>query len=489
MELKRANTWSGFENTVFLNPLEHAGKTFIKLWNKPNRQISEKLKAAAGVKFSKTCKCYVMARTDQQVALLQQYLEGIARVNTQYLNRPKRLRPAKTVRVSNQKPELASMPRLPELPVVRLLPLVFNNREVLQISFAYSHEIYKRLSQGTRIKWLQEPKCFVTGPDSTSLHQLLDGLQGIAQVWLAQDLKIKDLSLQRRLWEQTYVKNSGYITCPLSYLEKLLLLNYSPNTIRTYHSLLLRFLNAHKEQGLAAIEAFTAEQVNQYHRDMMQSEQYSFSFINQSINAIKFYFHRVLQRPLLDLNQVERPEKEQKLPKVMSRQEVASLLQATDNLKHRCLLQLLYAGGLRIGEVINLKITDVQSGRNLLLIRGGKGKKDRTTLLSQKPLLSLRQYYKAYKPKDWLFEGQSGGQYTIDSIRNVFHACRQKANIKGPFTPHSLRHSFATHLLEQGTDLRYIQTLLGHGSSKTTEIYTHVTSHAIEKIMSPLDNL
>ena len=383
---------------MFLNPLEHAGKTHIKLWNKPNRQISEKLKTAAGVKFSKTYKCYVMAHTEQQVALLQQHLEGIARVNTQYLNRPKRLRSAKTVTLSSRKPELASLPKLPDLPVVRLQPLLFNNREVLQISFAYSREIYSRLSQGSRIKWLPEPKCFVTGPDSTSLHQLLDGLQGLAQVWLAQDLKIKDLNVQRRLWEQTYIKNNSYISCPLLYLEKLLLLNYSSNTIRTYHSLLLRFLNTYRLQGLSAIEAFTAEQVNQYHRDMLQNEQYSFSFINQSINAIKFFYYRVLQRPLLDLNQIERPEKEQKLPKVMSREEVARLLQATENLKHRCLLKLLYAVGLRIGEVINLKITDVQSGRNLLLIRGGKGKKDRTTLLSQKLLQSLREYYKAYKP-------------------------------------------------------------------------------------------
>jgi integrase/recombinase XerD len=139
--------------------------------------------------------------------------------------------------------------------------------------------------------------------------------------------------------------------------------------------------------------------------------------------------------------------------------------------------------------VINLKLTDVQSNRNLLLIRGGKGKKDRTTLLSQRLLESLRSYYRQYKPKDWLFEGQYGGQYTVDSIRNVFRACKEKAGIHGPYTPHSLRHSFATHLLEQGTDLRYIQTLLGHGSSKTTEIYTHVTTQAIEKIMSPLDNL
>jgi len=186
---------------------------------------------------------------------------------------------------------------------------------------------------------------------------------------------------------------------------------------------------------------------------------------------------------------VERPEKPFQLPSVLSKEEVGRILAATENLKHRCLLQLLYAGGLRIGEVINLKVTDVKSDRNLLFIRGGKGKKDRTTLLSKRLLESLRAYYKLYRPKEWLFEGQTGGQYTVESVRQVFRACLEKAGITSKATPHTLRHSFATHLLEQGTDLRYIQTLLGHRNSKTTEIYTHVTTHAIEKIVSPLDNL
>ncbi|MBK0403715.1 tyrosine-type recombinase/integrase [Adhaeribacter sp. BT258] len=474
---------------VYLNTLEHQGKFYIKLWHKPDQKITQKLKQADGVKFSKTYKCFVMSRNEQQIALLQQHLEGVAVVNMLYLNRPKRLRPSKPVNLSAPKSEYAVLPKLPELPVVRLIPLLYQNRMVLQLSFQYDERIYQVLCSADRVKWLQETRCFVTGADSISLHQLLDRLQGMAQIWLAQDLKIKDLSVQNRLWEQTYVKESHFISCPLPYLEKLLLLNYSPNTLRTYHGLLLRFLNTFCQEGLTRINDFTAEAVNHYHRNLMQSGQYSYSFINQSINAIKFYYQRMLQRPLMDLNQVERPEKERKLPKVMSKEEVARILKATDNLKHRCLLQLLYAGGLRISEVINLKITDVQSGRNILLIRGGKGKKDRTTLLSQRLLQSLRSYYKAYKPKDWLFEGQFGGQYTVESIRNVFRDCKAKAGIHGPYTPHSLRHSFATHLLEQGTDLRYIQTLLGHGSSKTTEIYTHVTPHAIEKIMSPLDTL
>ncbi|MEJ8801667.1 tyrosine-type recombinase/integrase [Pontibacter sp. H249] len=261
------------------------------------------------------------------------------------------------------------------------------------------------------------------------------------------------------------------------------------NTIRTYHSLLLRFLNSHKDRGMDDINAFTEENINQYHRQMVQAGAYSCSFINQSINAVKFYYQRVLGRHEVQLNNVVRPEKADRLPTVLSKEEVRKILEATYNLKHRCMLQLLYAGGLRIGEVINLKLTDVKSDRNLLLIRGGKGKKDRTTLLSQKLLENLRIYYKEYKPKEWLFEGQFGGQYTADSLRNVFQACRKKAGVKTNATPHTLRHSFATHLLEQGTDLRYIQTLLGHRNSKTTEVYTHVTSYALDKIVSPLHNL
>jgi site-specific recombinase XerD len=222
---------------------------------------------------------------------------------------------------------------------------------------------------------------------------------------------------------------------------------------------------------------------------VLQQRGLSYAYINQSINAIKFYYSKVLNRLEMDLAEVDRPVKEQKLPKVLSKQEVAAILKGPTNLKHRCLLLLLYSGGLRISEVVNLKLSDVQSQRNLLFIRGGKGHKDRTTLLSGKLLAELRQYYRKYNPKLWLFEGQDGGPYSVESIRNVFRAALKKAGINREATPHTLRHSFATHLLEQGTDLRYIQELLGHSSSKTTEIYTHVTQHGLEKIISPLDGL
>ncbi|WP_233219270.1 tyrosine-type recombinase/integrase [Adhaeribacter arboris] len=475
--------------TLYLNPLEHQGKTFIKFWHKPQPAVRQRLQAAPWIKYSQTYKCFVMPHTPTAIAQTYSHFAGVATVSTRYLYRPKRLRPSEETTVLAVVPAAEPLAKVADLTVVRLIPLLHQGKTCIRLSYPYHPEITKRLKQNPICQWLAESQCFVVKVNPEHLHRLLDELAGIAQLWLCQTLQVKEVSLLKRLWEQSYQQPALFISCPLPYLEQLFLLNYSPNTIRTYHSLLLRFLNGHAAKGLEQINSFTEQQINQYHRGMVQSKQYSCSLINQSINAVKFYYHRVVGRPEVNLNQVERPEKPEKLPGVLSKAEVAQILAATDNLKHRCMLQLLYAGGLRISEVIHLKITDVQSQRNLLLIRGGKGKKDRTTLLSQKLLQSLREYYKVYRPQIWLFEGQFGGQYTTDSLRHVFNACVQKAAIKTKATPHTLRHSFATHLLESGTDLRYIQALLGHRNSKTTEIYTHITTHALEKIQSPLDSL
>ncbi|GHA62375.1 tyrosine-type recombinase/integrase [Pontibacter akesuensis] len=476
---------------LYLNLLEHAGKAFIRVWHKPSPFISRSLKEASWIRYSKTYRCFVMHHTAQAIEMTHQHFQGLARVDTRYLYRPRRLRPAEgAVILQHVIATIAEpMEKVPVRPVVRLQPLEFQGKLYVQLSYQYHKDIYTCLKQSRVANWLSQMQCFVVTADSNSLHALLMELEPVAQLWLAQTMRIKDIALQARLWEQNYRKGGGYVPCPIPFLEKLFLLNYSLSTIRTYHSLLLRFLNAYKDKGLEHINIFSEEEINHYHRSMVQAGTYSVSFVNQSINAIKFYYQRVLMRHEVQLNQVERPEKPERLPQVLSKQDVLKILSVTENLKHRCMLQLLYAGGLRIGEVINLRLTDVQSERNLLLIRGGKGKKDRTTLLAQKLLESLRVYYRAYKPKVWLFEGQTGGQYTVESIRNVFRASKEKAGIKAPATPHTLRHSFATHLLEQGTDLRYIQVLLGHRSSKTTEIYTHITTHALDKIVSPLDNL
>jgi site-specific recombinase XerD len=235
-------------------------------------------------------------------------------------------------------------------------------------------------------------------------------------------------------------------------------------------------------------EEITEEQIREYLLYLIQDRDVSISYQNQAINAIKFYYEQVLGRPVRSYY-IQRPRRELKLPNVLSEEEVGSLIRSIQNLKHRTIISLIYSSGMRIGELINLRINEIDSSRMVIVIRQGKGKKDRISLLSIKILVLLREYFKEYRPKEWLFEGQFGGQYSEQSIQKVFRAALERAKINKRATVHTLRHSFATHLLERGTDLRYIQALLGHQSPKTTEIYTHITKKGLENIKSPLDNL
>jgi integrase/recombinase XerD len=187
--------------------------------------------------------------------------------------------------------------------------------------------------------------------------------------------------------------------------------------------------------------------------------------------------------------EVERPLVEKKLPMVLSEPEIARLISAIENLKHKAIVVTIYSCGLRLSEVLNLKLTDLQSDRGVVLIRNGKGKKDRTSMLSENTLALLRRYYRAYRPVEFLFEGMNGGPYSSKSVQSIVKKGLKKAGIKRPASVHTLRHSFATHLLESGTDLRHIQALLGHSSSKTTEIYAHISTKFLRSIKSPLDNL
>jgi len=268
------------------------------------------------------------------------------------------------------------------------------------------------------------------------------------------------------------------------YIRLLKLKSYSRSTFNTYTFYFEMFLEYFKGKDVTKL---TKSEVMDFL--LIESEKgFSAAYQNQLVNSIKFYFEKVLGRQKEFYN-LPRAKKPFKLPVVFSEEEIVLLFDQVDNFKHKCILYLIYSGGLRISEAVNMKVGDIDSTRNQILIRGAKGKKDRTTLLSQTLLEMLRKYYSVYKPKEYLFEGETGGQYSIKGIQNIFNKALKASGIKKEATTHSLRHSFATHLLERGTDLRYIQELLGHESSKTTEIYTHVTKKAVDKIVSPLDNL
>ena len=277
----------------------------------------------------------------------------------------------------------------------------------------------------------------------------------------------------------------NYRHCPEKMILKLKELRYSEQTIKTYKSLFEELIN---HFPTVEIDKIDEQKIIEFCQFLVIDRKVSASYQNQAINAIKFYYEKVLggQRKFYFL---QRPDKDKALPTVLSTVEISSILKLTENLKHKAILSVIYSAGLRIGELINLKIKDIDSERRQIRIEQGKGKKDRYTLLSNKTLDLLRTYFKEYKPKEYLFEGQECGQYSARSIQTFFQEICKKAGIKKKVSVHTLRHSFATHLLENGTDLRYIQVLLGHESSKTTEIYTHVTTKGIDQIKSPLDNL
>ncbi len=261
---------------------------------------------------------------------------------------------------------------------------------------------------------------------------------------------------------------------------------YSTSTIKTYtesiHTFLLFFYTK-------SIQEIDNEDIIFFNNEYILKRNLSASYQNQMVNAIKLFF-KTIQNRKLNIELIHRPKRPKTLPNVLSKEEVKAILDAHGNLKHRVMLSLIYACGLRRSELLNLKPTNVDSKRGLLLIKQAKGKKDRIVPISKTIIEMLRNYYKTYKPQTWLFEGQyKGEQYNENSLENVLKQALQKANITKPVSLHWLRHSYATHLLECGTDLRYIQELLGHKSSRTTEIYTHVSTKSIQNIKSPFDDL
>lgn len=265
--------------------------------------------------------------------------------------------------------------------------------------------------------------------------------------------------------------------------QKLILKAYSPHTVRNYRQAIIPFFTYFVQRDLKQL---TKEEIEGFVYHLKSKYSISESRQNIVINAIKFYFEQVLGKARAYYD-IQRPKRSMSLPNVLSMQEVEMLINTPKNLKHKAILYTVYSAGLRLQEVLNLRVEDVHSDDGYLFIKAAKGKKDRKTVLSPVLLDLLRNYYKAFKPSYWLFEGQHGQQYSGSSVTKLFRRAMKKSGVNPWATLHTLRHSFATHLLQNGTNLRLIQSMLGHSSSKTTEIYTHVMNINNKTIVSPLD--
>ncbi|WP_373059960.1 site-specific tyrosine recombinase/integron integrase [Zunongwangia sp. H14] len=369
---------------------------------------------------------------------------------------------------------------------VTLKHLMIGQQRCIGIKFHADKVLQALANELPGAAWSEEYHMLYIENTPENLELVFSKFRGVA--WINCSYFYSSSSFQRdnenadMQWFHKRKPAEGHRTCPESYLNKLELKRYANNTIKTYVSCFEAFINYYREREL---QELNENDIRVYLQKLIR-EQSSNSYINQAINAIKFYYEVVLEMPNR-FYAVERPRREDRLPQVLAKEEVLSIIENTNNLKHRCIVSLLYSAGLRRGEILNLKPEDIDSKRMVIRVRSGKGNKDRYTILSEKLVGELRKYYKVWRPKTLLFEGPGCKPYSAESVTCIVKGAAKRAGIRKRVTPHMLRHSFATHLLENGTDLRYIQVLLGHKSTKTTEIYTHVATNIFFKIKNPLD--
>jgi len=369
---------------------------------------------------------------------------------------------------------------------ITLKHLLIDDCKCIGLKFL-SDKVLNRLVQDLRgVQWSGDYGMYYVPNSKSHLTEIFNLFRGVAwvnthyffQLSNAKQLK-ETLDVE---WFRKRDRKADCKVCPGSYLDKLQIMRYSNNTVKTYVSCFEKFINHFPHKDINALDELD---VRSYLMHLVKTN-WSNSYINQSINSIKFYYEVVLGLPNRFYS-IERPRAEKKLPVVLSQNEIKRMLYCTTNLKHKCIISLLYSAGLRRSELLHLKPTDIDSQRMMVKVNDAKGNKDRYTLLGNQTLKDLRRYYLKYRPQVYLFEGRPGHKYSVASVANIIHKAADLAGIKKKVTAHTLRHSFATHLLENGTDLRHIQLLLGHNSTKTTEIYTHVASNHFISIKNPLD--
>ena len=367
-----------------------------------------------------------------------------------------------------------------EKPKITLSNATHRQQPVVKVEFSFNRELIDELKVRTNARWSATMNCWYIPKDQFELGEFFTAMKPLA--WIDYSA-VKTNNLPESEKEVRPVIEKGSL--PAGYLEKLEQMRYGKNTVKTYKNCILQFTGYF---GIREIDKLTKDEINQYILHLIKTRNVSSSYQNQMINAIKFYYEKVLGNKK-EYYFIDRPKRERKLPEVLSKQEIEKMIKTTKNIKHKSLISVMYSCGLRRSEAINLKATDIESDRMLIKIRDGKGKKDRYVPLSARVLNLLRNYYSEMKPENWLFPGEKGMQYSESSVLNIVKDAARRAGINRRVYPHILRHSFATHHLEQGTDLRYIQIWLGHSSTKTTEIYTHVSQNDYNKFKNPIDDI
>jgi integrase/recombinase XerD len=366
---------------------------------------------------------------------------------------------------------------------ITLKHLMINGDKKIGLQFYPDKVIQALIKQLPDVKWSQKFQMAHLPNRKNYLQQVYEAFRGVAHIngkyFYGNSQGKEPEVVNMQVLRKKYTKG---LKVPENYIDTLERKYYALNTAQAYLSHFSKFMAHYRAIEL---QLLTDLEINKYLNFLTQQGK-SKSYINSSVNSIKFYYEVVLGMPNRFYS-VDRPRKDKKLPKVLSKTEIISIIENTNNIKHRCIVSLLYSAGLRRSELLNLKIADIDSKRMVINVLGAKGNKDRITLLGTSMLEDLRTYFKEWRPTEYLFEGKSGQQYSGTSVLQIVKKAALRAGIKSKVSPHIFRHSFASHLLEDGVDIRQIQILLGHGSIKTTEIYTHVSTKHIKSIKNLLD--
>jgi len=357
-------------------------------------------------------------------------------------------------------------------------------KSIITLFVAYDKELI-RITKNLGAQWNSKEKYWTVSEHLVSANDIFKAFRGIA--WVNYEAfkrkRIDEVPFKRKKFKRE-LNATGQAAMEL-FKKQMDAERLSSNTQKTYSNLLGTFFYHFSDRDPKIL---TEIDVVDYIQEFVIPERYSIVYQRQLISAIKFYYSRVNQTKM-DLKRLVFPRKERKLPTVLTKEEVKALLISVINLKHFCILSIMYGCGLRLNETLELRIRDIDSRQNLVHIYRGKGNKDRKVGLPGFLLKKLRQYYLQYRPRNYLFENPSGGKYSASSVSHIIKRAAKKAGIKKNVSAHVLRHSYATHLLEKGVNLRIIQKLLGHSSSKTTEIYTHVSNQLINEVISPIEDI
>ena len=357
-------------------------------------------------------------------------------------------------------------------------------QQQLTLSFAYNAATKEYIKKFPGVKWSQTLKCFYVPFSKDVTNKIFLYLRHANYFVDYDSLKSKppEKPKSNKIKINTLLGKDSEEKV-LDFMEWMRQKRYSENTINTYQSMVRLFLGYY---GSKPIEHLNVADIENFNTNYILANNYSSTYQNQLVNALKLFFSTQEKKDMV-LTNLPRPRKQRKLPEVLSIGEIQNLLGNVGNLKHKTLLSFIYACGLRIGETLNIALNDLNLERSFVHIKSGKGHKDRYVPIPKRMNLLLTKYIQAYKPNYFLFEGAKGGKYSPVSARQVLQRALKASGITKQITLHTLRHSHATHLLENGTDLRYIQELLGHNNPKTTMLYTHVSSTSLDKIKNPFD--